>query len=58
MYGEHLRIHDHGHELALLIAYTRKNPGVQAAVEKASTICEGSTIMPDASYTESLKDNP
>lgn len=56
--GEHLKIHDQGHELALLIAYNRKNPAVQAAVEKASTICEGSAITPDASYKESLKDNP
>ncbi len=56
--GEHLRIHDQGHELALLIAYNRKNPTVQAAVETASTICEGSAITPDASYKESLKDNP
>ena len=56
--AEHLGIHDQGHELALLIAYNRKNRGVQAAVEKASTICEGSAIAPDASYKQSLKDNP
>ena len=35
-----------------------EKPGVQAAVEKASTICEGSAIAPDASYKQSLKDNP
>lgn len=56
--GEHMRIHDLGHELALLIAYTRKDRAVQAPVEKASTICEGSAIAPDASYKESLKANP
>lgn len=56
--AEHLRIHDQGHELALLIAYNRKNPAVGAAVEKASTICEGSAIARDASYKQSLKDNP
>jgi hypothetical protein len=56
--GEHLRIHDQGHELALLIAYHRKNPAVGAAVEKASTICEGSAIAPDVNYKQSLKDNP
>jgi hypothetical protein len=56
--AEHLRIHDQGHELALLIAYNRKNPSVQAAVEKASTVCEGSAIAPDASYKQSLKYNP
>jgi hypothetical protein len=56
--GEYMRIHDLGHELALLIAYTRKDRAVQAPVEKASTICEGSAITPDASYKESLKANP
>jgi hypothetical protein len=56
--GEHLKIHDPGHELALLIAYKGKNSVAGAAVEKASTICEGSTIMPDASYKQSLEDNP
>lgn len=56
--GEHLMIHDRGHELALLIAYNRKDQVVQAAVEKASTVCEGSVITPDASYKQSLKDNP
>jgi hypothetical protein len=56
--AEHLRIHDQGHELALLIAYNRKNPSVQSAVERASTICEGSAIAPDADYKQSLKDNP
>ncbi len=56
--GEHMRIHDLGHELALLIAYTRKDRAVQAPVEKASTVCEGSAITPDASYKESLKVNP
>ena len=56
--GEQMRIHDLGHELALLIAYTRKDRSVQAPVEKASTICEGSAIAPDASYKESLKADP
>jgi hypothetical protein len=56
--GEQMRIHDLGHELALLIAYTRKDRAVQAPVEKASTICEGSAIAPDASYKESLKADP
>jgi hypothetical protein len=55
--GEHLRIHDQGHELALPIAYNRKNPVAQAAVEKASTMCVGSAIT-DASYKQSLNDNP
>lgn len=56
--AERLKIHDQGHELALLIAYNQKNPVVQAAVEKASTICEGSAITPDAGYKQSLEDNP
>lgn len=56
--GEQMRIHDLGHELALLIAYTRKDRAVQAPVEKASTICEGSAITPDASYKESLRTDP
>jgi hypothetical protein len=56
--GEYMKIHDLGHELALLIAYNRKDHAVQAAVEKASAVCEGSALTPDASYKQSLKDNP
>jgi hypothetical protein len=56
--GEYLHIHDVRHELALLIAYNRKNQETQAAVEKASAVCEGSAITPDAAYTQSLKTNP
>lgn len=56
--GEYLRIHDLGHELALLVAYDRKNAAAQAAVEKASAICSGVAITPDAAYKQSLKSNP
>jgi hypothetical protein len=55
---EQLRIHDVGHELALLIACNRKNLTVQAAVEKESAICQGSVITPNASYRQSLTTNP
>jgi hypothetical protein len=56
--GEYIKIHDLGHELALLAAYNRKDRQVQAAVEKASSICEGLAITPNASYKQSLKANP
>ena len=56
--GEYLKIHDRGHELALLVAYNSKDRRVQAAVEKASSVCEGLAIAPDASYKQSLQANP
>ena len=56
--GEQMKIHDPGHELALLVAYNRKDPAAQAAVEKASLICTGLAIAADASYKTSLKTNP
>jgi hypothetical protein len=56
--GEQLKIHDVGHELALLVAYNRKDRAVQAAVEKASSVCEGFAITPDANYKQSLMTNP
>lgn len=56
--GEYLRIHDLGHELALLVAYNRKDRRVQSAVEKASSVCEGLAIAPDARYKQSLRANP
>lgn len=56
--AEHMRIHDVGHELALLVAYNRKDPVTQAAVEKESSICEGLAIAPDASYKTSLTTDP
>jgi hypothetical protein len=56
--GEYMHIHDVGHELALLIAYNRKNLETQAAVEKASTVCAGSAITPDAAYKQSLTTDP
>jgi hypothetical protein len=56
--GEYMRIHDPGHELAVLIAYSRKDRGAQAAVEKASTVCAGVAIAPDARYKQSLEANP
>jgi hypothetical protein len=56
--AEQMKIHDLGHELALLAAYNRKDRAAQAAVEKASSICEGAAITPDASYKESLTANP
>lgn len=56
--GEYMKIHDLGHELALLAAYNRKDRLVQAAVEKASTVCEGDAITPDGAYEQSLKVNP
>jgi hypothetical protein len=56
--AEQMKIHDLGHELALLIAYSRKDHTVQAAVEKASSVCEGLAITPDANYKQSLKANP
>ena len=56
--GEHMRIHDLGHELALLVACKQTDRTVQAAVEKASSVCEGLAITPDASYKQSPKANP
>jgi hypothetical protein len=56
--AEQMKIHDLGHELALLVAYNRRNHTVQAAVEKASSVCEGLAITPDANYKQSLKANP
>lgn len=56
--GEHMRIHDVGRELALLVAYNRKDPATQAAVEEASSVCEGIAITPTASYRQSLSTNP
>jgi hypothetical protein len=56
--GEYMKIHDLGHELALLVAYNRKDRAVQAAVEKASAVCQGSAITRDADYKQSLKVNP
>jgi len=55
---EHLRIHNVGHELALLAAYNRNDRATEAAVEGASSVCEGFAITPNASYRESLKTNP
>lgn len=55
---EEMKIHQLGHELALLIAYNRKNHTVQAAVEKAFSLCEGLAITPDRNYKQSLKTNP
>jgi hypothetical protein len=37
--AEQMKIHDLGHELALLIAYNQKDRAAQAAVEKASSVC-------------------
>jgi len=56
--GEYMKIHDLGHELALLVAYNRRDRVVQAAVEKASSVCEGDAITPNAAYKQSLKVNP
>jgi hypothetical protein len=56
--GEQLKIHDLGHELALLAAYNRKSRSAQAAVGNASLVCYGSAITPDASYRQSLVTNP
>jgi hypothetical protein len=56
--AEQLKIHDVGHELALLVAYNRKDHTVQAAVEKESAVCEGFAITPDANYQQSLATNP
>src|SRR6476469_5411938 len=56
--AEQMKIHDLGHELALLIGYNRKDPASQTAVEKASSVCAGVVIMPDANYKQSLKANP
>ena len=56
--AEYMKIHDLGHELALLIAYNRKDHALQATVEKASTVCEGLAITPDARYKQSLKADP
>jgi len=56
--AEQMKIHDLGHELALLVAYNRNDHGVQAAVETASTVCAGIVITPDANYKQSLKANP
>jgi hypothetical protein len=55
--GEYLKIHDLGHELALLVAYDRRDPRAQAAVEKSSSVCAGVAAAPDASYKQSLKAN-
>ena len=56
--AEQMKIHDQGDELALLIAYNRKDRAPQAAVENASSVCTGDAIAPDASYEESLTANP
>jgi hypothetical protein len=56
--GEYLKIHNLGHELALLVAYDRRDQRAQAAVEKASLVCAGVAAAPDASYKQSLKANP
>jgi hypothetical protein len=56
--GEQLRIHDPGHELALLSAYNRKDRAAQAGVNKSSLVCEGFAITPDAGYRQSLTTNP
>lgn len=56
--AEQMKIHDLGHELALLIAYRRKDHNLQAAVETASSICEGRAITPDTYYKQSLTTNP
>jgi hypothetical protein len=56
--AEQMKIHNLGRELALLIAYNRKDHNVQAAVESASSVCEGLAITPDASYEQSLRTNP
>jgi hypothetical protein len=56
--GEYLKIHNLGQELALLVAYNRKDQGAQSAVEKASSVCAGSAAEPDTSYKQSLKANP
>jgi hypothetical protein len=45
--GEYMKIHDLAHELALLVAYNRKDRVLQAAGEKASSVCEGDAITPD-----------
>jgi hypothetical protein len=55
--AEHMHIHDVGHELALLVAYNRDR-ATQAAVEEASSVCEGFAITPNASYSQPLKTNP
>jgi hypothetical protein len=55
--AEHMHIHDVGHELALLVAYNRKDRVTQAAVEEAS-VCEGFAITPNASYSQPLTTNP
>lgn len=46
--AEQMKLHNLGHELALLIGYNRKDPALQAAVEKASSVCAGVVITPDA----------
>jgi hypothetical protein len=56
--AEQMKIHDLGHELVLLIAYVRKDRTLQATVEKASSVCAGLAITPDANYKQSLKANP
>ena len=56
--AEQMKTHDLGHELALLIAYNRKDHTVQAAVETASAVCQGFAITPDANYKQSLKAKP
>ena len=56
--AEQMKIHDLGHELVLLIAYGRKDHTWQATVEKASSVCAGLAITPDANYKQSLKANP
>ena len=47
-----------GRCMAELIGYNRKDPALQAAVEKASSVCAGVVITPDANYKQSLKANP
>ena len=56
--AEDMKIHDLGHELALLVAYNRNDRTVQAAVEQASKACAGLVITADANFKKSLKANP
>jgi hypothetical protein len=56
--GQYLKIHNLGQELALLVAYNRKDRRAQPAVEQASSVCAGSAAEPDTSYKQSLKANP
>jgi len=56
--AEQIGIHDASHEIALLIAYNRRDSGALQAIGKATGTCVGLKVTHAASYEQSLKSNP